>query len=310
MKKQWAIGAVVFLLAGMLPGCKRIHEGAAWDGARGNTSITAEAVEAKTDGEGEGQGKTVGDTKAVAGKGPVELVVFAAASLTGPLDVIAQTYEEINPGVDIIYTFDSSGTLKTQIEEGADCDIFISASQTLMDQLDGSADRGANKGGPDWIRQGTRVDLVGNQIVLAVPKGNPAGITSFEDLGSDKLSLVCIGNDDVPAGSYALEVLDHLGLLGQLMSDAKITYGSNVKEVAAQIKEASVDCGIIYATDAFSAGLAVVDEAGQGQCRQITYPAAVIKNSKNPKEAQAFLDYLVTEDCAAVFEAAGFSMAE
>lgn len=237
-----------------------------------------------------------------------ELIVFAAASMTETMTKIAEMYKEVKPIVEIVYTFDSSGTLKTQIEEGADCDIFISAAQKQMNQLDISAAPSVNTDGLDFVDGDTRFNLVENKVVLAVPDGNPAGIESYEDLGTDKLELICLWNDDVPVGAYSEEILTGLGILKKLEADSKITYGSNVKEVTTQVKEASVDCGIIYATDAFSAGLTVVDEADKDQCKQVIYPAAVLKITKNKEEALAFLDYLTTDDCGEVFESVGFSM--
>ncbi|MCI8607538.1 MAG: molybdate ABC transporter substrate-binding protein [Hungatella sp.] len=237
-----------------------------------------------------------------------ELIVFAAASMTETMTKIAEMYKEVKPIVEIVYTFDSSGTLKTQIEEGADCDIFISAAQKQMNQLDISAAPSVNTDGLNFVDGDTRFNLVENKVVLAVPDGNPAGIESYEDLGTDKLELICLGNDDVPVGAYSEEILTGLGILKKLEADSKITYGSNVKEVTTQVKEASVDCGIIYATDAFSAGLTVVDEADKDQCKQVIYPAAVLKITKNKEEALAFLDYLTTDDCGEVFESVGFSM--
>lgn len=241
---------------------------------------------------------------------PVELIVFAAASMTETLEEIAGLYKEVAPNVTLTYTFDSSGTLKTQIEEGSDCDIFISAAQKQMNQLDISADPSVNTDGLDYVLEGSRFNLVENKVVLAVPDDNPADITSYEDLSTDKLSLICLGNSDVPVGAYSDEILDNLGIRDELEAASKITYGSNVKEVTTQISEGSVDCGIIYATDAFSAGLTVVDEATADMCSQVVYPAAVMKNSAHPEEAQAFLDYLRTDDCVKVFQSVGFSMAE
>lgn len=237
----------------------------------------------------------------------VELIVFAAASMTETMTRIAEMYKEVEPNVEIVYTFDSSGTLKTQIQEGADCDIFISAAQKQMNQLDKTADPSVNREGLDFVLKGSRFNLVENKVVLAVPDDNLAGIQSYEDLGTDKVKLVCLGNDDVPVGAYSAEILTGLGILDRLEADSKITYGSNVKEVTTQVKEGSVDCGIIYATDAFAAGLTVVDEADKDQCRQVIYPAAVLNISKNQQEARAFLEYLTTDECGAVFEEAGFS---
>ena len=159
----------------------------------------------------------------------------------------------------------------------------------------------------------TRIDFVENKVVLAVPDDNPAGIETFSDLATDKLSLLCIGNDDVPVGSYSLEILDTLGIdIAQLESHGKVTYASNVTEVANQVKEGAVDCGIIYATDAYTYELTVVDQATADMCSQVIYPAAVMKSGSGAAAqaaAQAFLDYLHTnEEAIAVLENVGFTV--
>lgn len=228
----------------------------------------------------------------------VQLTVFAAASLTETLNEIAEQYKTVAPNVELVFNFDSSGTLKTQIEEGADCDLFLSAAQKQMNALQDE----------DLINADTRIDLLENKVVLAVPEGNPADIQSFEDIGTDKCKLVALGNEDVPVGSYSIEILTNLGILDELESSNKITYGSNVKEVTTQVKEAAADCGIVYATDAFSAGLETVDEATADECRQVIYPAALTTSTAHAEEAQAFLDYLTTDDAAAIFESVGFAM--
>lgn len=228
----------------------------------------------------------------------VQLTVFAAASLTETLNQISEQYKTVAPNVELIFNFDSSGTLKTQIEEGAECDLFLSAAQKQMNALEEE----------NLINTGTRVDLLENKVVLAVPEGNPADIQSFEDIGTDKCKLVALGNEDVPVGSYSIEILTNLGILDELESGNKITYGSNVKEVTTQVKEAAADCGIVYATDAYSAGLETVDEATADECRQVIYPAALTASTAHAEEAQAFLDYLSTDDAAAIFESVGFAM--
>lgn len=228
----------------------------------------------------------------------VQLTVFAAASLTETLNEISEQYKTVAPNVELVFNFDSSGTLKTQIEEGADCDLFLSAAQKQMNALQDE----------DLINTGTRVDLLENKVVLAVPEGNPADIQSFEDIGTDQCKRIALGNGDVPVGSYSVEILTNLGILDELESSNKITYGSNVKEVTTQVKEASADCGIVYATDAYSAGLETVDEATADECRQVIYPAALTTSTAHAEEAQAFLDYLTTDDAAAIFESVGFAM--
>ena len=241
---------------------------------------------------------------------PITLNVFAAASMTETLTEIQEMYKEVAPNVTLVFNFDSSGTLKTQIQEGADCDLFISAAQKQMNQLDKDADPEVNTEGLDYVLEGTRVNLLENKVVLAVPDGNPKDIESFEDLGTDKLSLLALGNEDVPVGQYSTEILTNLGILDSLEAEGKITYGSNVKEVTTQVSEAAADAGIIYATDAFSAGLTVVDQAEGDLCKQVIYPAAVLNISKNPEAAKEFLAYLQTDTCMKVFEAVGFTAAE
>ena len=242
----------------------------------------------------------------------MEVVVFAAASMEATLTQIADLYKDVAPNVKLTFTFDSSGTLKTQIEEGAVCDLFISAAQKQMNQLDAADTTGTNEG-LDFVLSDTRINFVENKVVLAVPDDNPKDIQSFSDLATDKLSLLCLGNDDVPVGSYSLEILDTLGIdIAQLESDGKVTYASNVTEVANQVKEGAVDCGIIYATDAYTYELTVVDQATADMCSQVIYPAAVMKSSSGEAAeaaAQAFLDYLHTnEEAIAVLEGVGFTV--
>ena len=242
---------------------------------------------------------------------PVELIVFAAASMTETLTEIKDMYEEANPGVTLIYNFDSSGTLKTQIQEGADCDVFISAGQKQMNQLDITADEKVNTDGLDFVLEGSRLDLLENKVTLVVPEGNPKGIESFDQLAELLKTgdvFMAMGNSDVPVGQYTQKILAFYELDEEALAAAgTLTYGTNVKEVTTQVKEASVDCGVVYCTDAFSAELEVVDSATAEMCGQVIYPAAVLNVSQNPEAAQAFLDYLSTEEAMAVFEAVGFS---
>ncbi len=242
---------------------------------------------------------------------PVELTVFAAASMTETMEEIAKAYKDVAPNVTITYNFDSSGTLKTQIEEGADCDIFISAAAKQMNQLDITKDEELNPDGLDFIDPDTRIDLLENKVALAVPEGNPKNINSYDDMVAglkDKSILLAMGNEDVPVGQYTQKIFAFYGLDEEALNkDGVITYGSNVKEVTTQVSEAAVDCGVIYSTDAFSAGLKVVDTATKDMCGQVVYPAALLKGSKHPEEAGAFLDYLTTDDSSKIFESVGFT---
>ena len=243
---------------------------------------------------------------------PVELIVFAAASMTETLTEIAELYKTAAPEVTITYNFDSSGKLLTQIKEGADCDLFISAAPTQMNALDGSliGDTEKNPDGLDLIVIDSRVNLLENKVTLAVPEGNPKGIESFDQLaellkGGDV--MLAIGNSDVPVGQYTRKIFSYYGIDETAVAD-KLTYGNNVKEVTSQVSEAAADCGIIYATDAYSAGLTVADSATAEMCGQVIYPAAVLKGDKEDA-ARAFLAYLQTDAAMTVFESVGFSPA-
>ena len=231
------------------------------------------------------------------------LIVFAAASLTETLTQLGDLYSEDHPGVTIRFNFDSSGTLQDQIEAGADCDLFLSAAPKQMNEL---ADGG-------YINEDTRLDLLENKVTLAVPEGNPAGIESYDQLVQllkEGDVLLAMGNSDVPVGQYTQKIFTYYELDEAALAQAgKLTYGSNVKEVTTQVTEGAVDCGIIYGTDASSAGLTVVDEATPEMCGQVIYPAAVLKDSAQPDLAGDFLAYLQTDEAVEVFQAVGFSPA-
>jgi molybdate transport system substrate-binding protein len=240
----------------------------------------------------------------------VEIIVFAAASMQESLDAAIEGYKAVAPEVTVVATYDSSGTLKTQIEEGAPCDLFISAAPKQMNALDGSLkdDAEKNPNGLDFVVEGTRLNLLENEVTLSVPEGNPAGIESFDQL-ADLLKngdvMLAMGNSDVPVGQYTQKIFAYYGIDEAAVS-SKLTYGSNVKEVTTQVSEAAVDCGIIYGTDAFSAGLTVVDSATAEMCGQVLYPAAVLSGGQS-EAAQDFLAFLQTDEALACFEAVGFS---
>ena len=243
---------------------------------------------------------------------PVELIVFAAASMTETMNQLKEMYEQNNPSVTVTYNFDSSGTLLKQIKEGADCDLFISAAPQQMNAMDGSliGDAEKNPDGLDLIVTDSRVNLLENKVTLTVPEGNPQGIESFDQLAELLKSgdvMLAIGNSDVPVGQYTLKIFNYYGIDETAVAN-KLTYGNNVKEVASQVSEGAVDCGIIYATDAHSAGLPVVDSATAEMCGQVIYPAAVLKGDKEDA-AQDFLAYLQTDAAMTVFESVGFSAA-
>lgn len=244
-------------------------------------------------------------------KEDVELTVFAAASMTETLTWLGERYTKVNPHVTVTFNFDSSGTLKTQIQEGAVCDLFLSAGQKQMDQLDSKADPAVNTEGLDFVLEDSRIDILENKVTLCVAEKNQEKIKTFDDLAralKQEDILMAMGNADVPVGQYTQKILEYYSLDEEALAGAgKISYGSNVKEVTTQISEGSVDCGVIYCTDAYSAGLAVADYAAPEMCGQVIYPVAVLKTSEHEEEAQAFLNYLQTEESMEIFEKVGFS---
>jgi molybdate transport system substrate-binding protein len=232
----------------------------------------------------------------------VELIVFAAASMTDTLEEIAILYKTVAPHVTLVFNFDSSGTLKTQIENGAAADLFISAAQRQMNELQDL----------DLVLTDTRVDILENKVVLVTAPGNPRNITSFDALVDALLGgsiLLAIGNSDVPVGQYTINIFSYYDLdEDALARSGVLTYASNVREVTTQVREASVDAGIVYATDAFSTNLDIAGNATLAMAGgQVIYPAAVLNIASNVQAAQAFLDYLTTPPAIAVFESVGFT---
>ena len=218
---------------------------------------------------------------------PAGLTVFAAASLTETLTELGELYEK-ETGNKVVFNFDSSGTLQKQIEQGADCDLFFSAGQKQMDAL------------TDLVTD--RVDLLENKVVLC---GNCACFDELAERLQSGTVLLAMGNSDVPVGQYAQKILSYFGLDEQALAEnGCISYGSNAKEVTSQVAEGAADCGVIYATDARSAGLAVRDAATEAMCGRVIYPAAVLKNA-DPK-ASDFLQFCIAHP--ELFEAAGFTV--
>ena len=227
---------------------------------------------------------------------PVELTVFAAASMTETLTEIAGLYKKEAPDVSLVYNFDSSGTLQTQIEEGAVCDLFLSAGQKQMDALEA-----------DFVLDGARCDLLQNKVVLIAPNGAENAPASFQ--AAADTARIALGGADVPVGQYSEEIFRHLGLWDSMNAAGKITFGSNVKEVLAQVEAASVDCGVVYQTDAAASdGVTVCAEAPEDSYSPAVYPAAVLAGSEHPEEAKAFLAFLKTDACKQIFEDAGFTV--
>ena len=239
------------------------------------------------------------------------IVVFAAASMTESLTRAGDQFAAANDQYELSFNYDSSGTLKTQIQEGADCDVFISAGQKQMNQMDITAASDVNTEGLDLIDHDTRFDILENKVTLVVPEGNPKSIQSFDDLASHLQAgdiLMAMGNSDVPVGQYTQKILAYYNLDEEALASAgTITYATNVKEVTSQVSAGSADCGIIYQTDAYSAGLTVVDSATKDMCGRVVYPAAATKAAPNPEGARAFLDFLKGDEATADFSEVGFT---
>lgn len=223
------------------------------------------------------------------------LTVFAASSMTETMEKIADIYEKNNKNINVEFNFDSSGTLKTQIEQGAVCDLFISAAQKQMNEL-----------GEDFVDTNSRIDLLENKVVMIVPENSNSNITSFEDVKS--VNLISLGNSDVPVGQYSEQIFKSLNLWDELNNSNRISFASNVKEVVSQVASASVDCGVVYATDVTKdSKVKIVANAPEGSCDQAIYPASVLKISENKTEAQKFLDFLSEDECKDIFSEAGFT---
>ncbi len=241
-----------------------------------------------------------------------EIIVYAAASLAESLEKIIAEFEKENPGVEVTANFGSSGDMEKAIAEDAECDLFIPAAKKQMDQLDETAGSEVNTEGLDYVVQGTRIDLLENKCVLAVPDGNPADISSFNDLKAAFETdgfIFAMGGGSVPVGAYTQKIFEALGLDEQALASAgKITYGEDVKGVTSAVKEAVALAGIIYASDAYSAQLEAVDTATEEMTGgKVIYPAALIKTGKNAEAAKAFLEFLQTDTARKAFEGVGFT---
>ena len=241
---------------------------------------------------------TSAETEAAAANEQTEILVAAAASLKNAYEEeLIPMFQEQNPGITVTGTYDSSGKLQTQIEEGLEADVFMSAATTQMDAL--------NEEG--LIDSETMVDLLENKIVLIVPSSSELGLASFEDIA--KVETIALGDPaSVPAGQYAEEALTNLGIWDEIQD--KVSFGTNVTEVLNQVAAASADAGIVYATDAASMAdqVTVIAEAPEGSLAQpVIYPVAVVKTTAHAEAAKAFVDFLQTDEAMAVFESYGFA---
>ena len=308
MKRRFAMVMAAMMAAGMLAGCSGKAEETT---AVQTTAAETEAAEAETaaaSGEAEAEepaseaaeaaSEEEAASEAAASGEETEILVAAAASLKNAYEEeLIPMFEEANPGVTVSGTYDSSGKLQTQIDEGLEADVFMSDATKQMDAL--------NEEG--LIASDTIVNLLENKIVLIVPSSSDLGLTAFEDIA--KAETIALGDPaSVPAGQYAEEALTNLGIWDSIQD--KVSFGTNVTEVLNQVAASSADAGIVYATDATSMAdqVTVIAEAPEGSLAEpVIYPVAVVANSAHPDEANAFVEFLKTDEAMAVFEAYGFS---
>lgn len=231
------------------------------------------------------------------GKKPVtELTVLAAASMTDAMQEIGEAYQETHENIEFTYQFDSSGTLKTQIEEGAPADIFISAATKQMDELVQG----------ELVEEDSVFPWLENKVVLIVPKDSEDGPDSFEDAAEEEVSMIAIGNEDVPVGQYTQTIYQNLGLWENIQ--AKANLASNVRQVLDWVATGNAPCGVVYATDAqIEKNVKVVCEAPKGSCDPVIYPAGMVSASKEKEASAEFLEYLKTEEVSEILEAYGFT---
>ena len=226
------------------------------------------------------------------------VMLAAAASLEKSFtEQLIPMFEAQYPNVKIEGTYDSSGKLQSQIEAGADVDIFFSAALKQMQALQEEG----------YIEADASIDLLENKIVLIVPKGSEEGYTSFEDIVN--ADMVAIGDpESVPAGQYGKEALENLGLWSEV--ENKLSLGTNVTEVLNWVAEQSADAGIVYATDAASIPdkVTIIAAAPEGSVSKVIYPVAELKDTANKEAADAFMEFLQSADALKVFEEAGFTI--
>ena len=230
-----------------------------------------------------------------------EVNTFIAASLSNAMEEIQKDFNETYPDVEILYNADSSGTLQTQIEEGARCDIFFSAADKQMDAL---VDE-------DLAKKDTVEDILENKVVLIKPKDGETKVTGFENI-TDAANIALAG-DSVPVGQYSREIFDNLGITDEV-NKMEINEGKNVSEVLAAVSEGSNEIGIVYATDAASVAdkVDVIAEAPADALKTpVLYPVGLIEDKEASEDdtaaAEAFLEYIKSDDAMKVFEKYGFT---
>ena len=233
-----------------------------------------------------------------------EVYAFIAASLSNSMEEIQKDFNELYPNVTIYYSADSSGTLQTQIEEGARCDLFFSAADKQMDALTEEK----------LTKEDTVVDLLENKVVLIKPKDGKTKVTGFENV-TDAENMALAG-EDVPVGQYSREIFTNLGIMDKV-NEMEINECKNVTDVLAAVSEGSNEIGVVYATDAASVAdkVEILAEAPADSLQTpVLYPVGLIEDKEasedDTKAAEAFLDYVESDAAIKVFEDYGFTAYE
>lgn len=227
---------------------------------------------------------------------PVELTVSSAIALTEPLEALKPLYQAEHPNVTITYNFGASGELRQQIQSGAPVDIFISAAQKDMNDLEQDG----------LLLPETRSNLVKNQIVLVVPK-NSTAIQSLQDLTQESVKRIAVGNPDtVPIGRYSEEVFKNLNLLDQVKP--KFVFGKNVRQVLGYVESGNVDAALVWVTDAKTTDqVNIVESIPENLHSPTLHPLAVIRASAHPDQAKEYVQFLLSPKAGEVFESFGFT---
>ena len=226
---------------------------------------------------------------------PVPLMVSAAISLKDALEEIKPIYQKTHQEVELIYNFSSSSSLQQQIEQGAPVDIFISAANQQMDALESKK----------LLLAGTRQKLLTNQLVLVTPKDKKK-VKKIQDLTQINISRIAMGEpNSVPVGRYTEEVMNFYKILDRIQS--KIIYAKNVRQVLSYVETGNVNAGFVYLSDAkTSKKIRLVEVFPKNSHTPIVYPIAVLRDSKNPKIAKEFSQFLLNDSAKKVFNKYGF----